>query len=88
MHGTDFVRDAVRADKVAVAILAADASPTQQQKLIPLLEARAVPFHLLLSREQLGQALGRSPVSAIGVTNRGFARRLGELAAALPSLQD
>lgn len=86
--GTDLVRRAVRHGKIAAVLLAADASPTQREKLVPLLDARAVRYHVVLRREQLGGALGRAPLSAVGVMNVSFARRVAELAAALPPLQD
>ncbi len=86
--GTDQVRKAVRDGTVAGAILAADASPTQREKLLPLLEVRRIPHHIALLREQLGGAMGRAPVSAVGLTTRGFARRAAELARALASVQD
>ncbi len=81
--GTDLVRRAVRHGKIAAVLLAADASPTQREKLVPLLDARQIRYQVVLRREQFGGALGRAPVSAVGVTNESFARRVVELAAAL-----
>ncbi|HEX2091398.1 MAG TPA: L7Ae/L30e/S12e/Gadd45 family ribosomal protein [Longimicrobiaceae bacterium] len=86
--GTDGVRRDVRDGRVAGVILAADGSPTQHRKLIPLLEARGIPYRILLSRERLGAATGNAPVSALGLTNRGFALRAAELADAIPSPQE
>lgn len=83
--GTDAVRRAVRDGLVFRVLLAEDAAPGQQGKLVPLLDARRVPFHTLCTRVALGAAVGRGPVSAIGITNQSFARRVGELAAAQPS---
>lgn len=80
--GTEAVRQGVREERVHRVILAEDAAPGQRQKLLPLLQARAVPFHTLFSRVELGSAVGRSPVSAIGVTDRNLARRVGELGSA------
>ncbi len=88
LTGTDMVRRGIREGEVAHVVLAADTSPTQQQKLIPLLEARKVPYGILLDRERLGAALGKGPVSAVGLTNRGLAGRAAELAAAISSPQD
>jgi len=81
--GTDAVRDAVRAGKVHRVILASDAAAAQQQKLIPLLAARRVPYHIVLSRDELGHALGRNPVSAVGLLDASLARRVAELVSAL-----
>jgi ribosomal protein L7Ae-like RNA K-turn-binding protein len=86
--GTDLVRRGVRQGKVASVLLAADASPTQRNKLVPLLEARQVAYRVALRRDQLGGAVGRGPLSALGVTNGQFARRVAELVAALPPQQD
>lgn len=82
--GTDAVRRAVRDGEISRVFLAADAAPGQTGKLTPLLEARQVPFHSLSTRNALGAAVGRGPVSALGLTNKNFARRAGELIAARP----
>lgn len=87
VHGTDMTRKAVREGEVRCVVLAGDASPTQAQKILPLLQARGVPFHVCLSREALGSAIGRGPVSAVGITNDSFAKRAAVLAAALSSPQ-
>ncbi|MDQ3388844.1 MAG: L7Ae/L30e/S12e/Gadd45 family ribosomal protein [Gemmatimonadota bacterium] len=81
--GTDMVRGAIRKGEVHFAILATDGSTTQRRKLAPLLEARGVPHGIHLERERLGAAVGRPPLSAIGLTDSAFARRAAELAVAL-----
>ena len=88
IRGTDAVRGGIRKGEVVLAILASDGSPTQLRKLTPLLEARGVPYRVLLDRERLGSAVGRGPLSAVGLTNRGFAKRAAELASALSSPQE
>lgn len=80
--GTDSVRQAVREGKARRVVLAADTAPTQQAKLLPLLAARGVPHHLSFTQEELGAAMGRGAVAAIGFTDASFARRAGELIAA------
>jgi ribosomal protein L7Ae-like RNA K-turn-binding protein len=82
--GTGAVRDAVRNGKVHRVILASDTAAGQRHKLIPLLDARQVPYHIVLSREELGHALGRNPVSAVGLLDPNLAQRVAELVAALP----
>jgi ribosomal protein L7Ae-like RNA K-turn-binding protein len=86
--GTDMVRGAAREGKLAAAILAGDASPTQARKLVPLLQARGIPFAVCTTQADLGAALGRGPVSAVGLNDPSFARRVMELARALPPMQD
>lgn len=86
--GTDMTRTGVRNGEVVGAILAADTSPTQSKKLLPLLQARGVKYAVCLGREEIGAALGREAVSAVGFTDRNFARRAMELAAALANPQE
>ena len=86
--GTDMVRGAARDGKVAAAVLAGDASPTQARKLVPLLQARGIPFAVFSNQADLGAAVGKGPVSAIGITDPGFARRAMELAAVPSPPQD
>lgn len=85
--GTDAVRQGAREGSLARVVLAGDAAAGQREKLVPLLEARGVPFDVVFTREDLGRAVGRNPVAAIGVSDRNLARRVGELIAALPSEQ-
>lgn len=85
--GTEAVRSEVRDGKVQCVLLASDAAPGQRSKLIPLLDARGVRHYTGFSRAELGRAIGRSPASAIGITNAGFARRVDELAAGISLLQ-
>ncbi len=86
--GTGAARATVRDGKAAAVLLAADASPTQSRKLIPLLRARGTPFAVCMTQAELGSALGRAPVSAVAVTDSNLARRLMELADAWPQPQD
>lgn len=86
--GTDMVRGAAREGKLSGALLAADASPTQARKLVPLLTARGIPYAVCSAQAELGAAIGRGPVSAVGLNDPSFARRVMELARALPQPQD
>lgn len=83
--GTDAVRRAARDGQAYRVLLAGDAAAGQTGKLLPLLEARGVPHHVLFTRDELGAALGRGAVAAVGITHQDLARRAGELVAALPA---
>jgi ribosomal protein L7Ae-like RNA K-turn-binding protein len=65
-------------------ILASDAADGQRRKLIPLLDARRVPYHIGFTQEELGAASGRAPVSAVGLSNASLAHRVRELLSDLP----
>ena len=88
VHGTDATRRGVRDGEVAGVLLAADTSPTQSKKLVPLLQARGVPYAACLTRATIGAAAGLGAVSALGFTDRNFARRALELAASLHDPQE
>ncbi len=57
-------------------ILAEDGSETQRRKILPLADARAVPWVMLGGQAELGAALGAGPLTAVAVTGPGFAREL------------
>jgi ribosomal protein L7Ae-like RNA K-turn-binding protein len=86
--GTGAARSAVREGKASAVLIAADTSPTQSRKLIPLLTARGTPFAVCLTQSELGGAVGRGPVSAVAVTDPSLARRIIELAGAPSQSQD
>lgn len=82
LPGTERVREAARAGKLVFAMLAADASENSRGKLVPLLEARRIPFIFCFERDALGDAIGRSPLSAVGITDPALARQLRKLLSA------
>jgi ribosomal protein L7Ae-like RNA K-turn-binding protein len=88
VFGTQAVRAAVREGSIRQVILASDAAAGQRAKLIPLLDARRIPYQIAVSRQELGAATGRAPVSAIGFCNPNLAERASELLAALPHSED
>jgi ribosomal protein L7Ae-like RNA K-turn-binding protein len=77
--GTERVREAVRSGAVHLVFVAADASRNSRDKLEPLLGMMAVPCISVYDRLALGEAVGRAPLSAVGVTDRRFAGRLHAL---------
>jgi ribosomal protein L7Ae-like RNA K-turn-binding protein len=74
--GTDRVREAARAGTLRLAVMAADASENSRGKLLPLLEARGLSHVIRYERSELGAAVGRGPLSAVGVTDGALAARL------------
>lgn len=77
--GTERVRDAVRREQVPLVLVAADAAENAREKLLPLLLARKITHRVVFTRTELGAAVGRSPLSAIGVLESSLARRVREL---------
>ncbi len=79
MVGTGQVREGVRAGRVRFAVVAEDLTATGRDKLVPMLEGREVPYVVRYRRAELGGAVGRSPLAAVGVADSGFADRLKAL---------
>ncbi|HSJ14938.1 MAG TPA: ribosomal L7Ae/L30e/S12e/Gadd45 family protein [Longimicrobiales bacterium] len=85
LPGTERVREAARSGRLTFAVLAADASENSRGKLAPLLAARRIPFVIRFDRVQLGAAVGRAPLGAVGLIDSSLGRRLQSLLAAEPS---
>jgi ribosomal protein L7Ae-like RNA K-turn-binding protein len=74
--GTERVRSAVTSGEVRFAILAADASENSRAKLLPALVTNDVEHVVAYDRARLGAAVGRAPLSAVGVVNASLAARM------------
>jgi ribosomal protein L7Ae-like RNA K-turn-binding protein len=77
--GTERVREAARGGSLRFAIIAADASANSRGKLLPLLDARSIGYVVKFGRVELGAAVGRAPLSAVGVVDAALADRLQAL---------
>ena len=77
--GTAQVRDAARGRRVALVLIATDASDNARGKVMPLLAATGIEMIERFDRATLGTAAGRAPVSAIGITDASLATRIRSL---------
>lgn len=73
------MRAAVRAGEACLVLIATDLTATGQDKLVPVVEGRGVPYAVRYTRAELGGAVGKSPLAAVAVTDRGFAERMKAL---------
>ena len=76
--GTGAVRDAVRSNAARLVLLAEDAAPGQTGKVAGLLRHRSLSGVTWGTQEELGRAVGSAPLSAIAITEEGFAAQLRE----------
>lgn len=76
--GTGAVRDAVRSNAARFVLLAEDAAPGQTGKIEGLLRHRTLPRASWGTQEELGRAVGTAPLSAMAITEEGFAGQLRE----------
>ena len=77
--GTERVREAARSGKLHFALVASDLSDNSRDKLLPLLDARQIPYAIVSDRDALGGAVGRAPLSALGITEKNLAGRVVRL---------
>lgn len=77
--GVERVREGVKKNKVAFAVVAANASRNSLDKIVPLLNARRVRFIEVPNAAELGGAVGRDSTAVIGVVDRQLAKGIREL---------
>lgn len=82
--GVERVRDAARSGKLALAVVAQDASKNSLAKVVPLLEARHVRIVYAPSAIGLGHVAGREQTAAVGIVDRQLARGIRELMDSAP----
>ena len=67
--GVERVREAAKGGKLALALVAIDASRNALEKVLPLLNARRIRFIEVPSAAELGAVAGRDQVAAVGVVD-------------------
>lgn len=77
--GVERVREGVKKNKVAYAVVAADASRHSLDKVIPLLNARRVRFVEVPSATELGGVAGRESTAVVGIVDRQLAKGIRAL---------
>lgn len=79
LPGTERVREAARSGILRFALVAEDISDNSQDKLLPLLKSRGIPHVVRFRRAELGAAVGKAPLSAVGITVQSFADRVQQM---------
>jgi len=77
--GVERVREGVKKNKVAFAVVAADASRNSLDKIVPLLNARRIRFVEVPSAAELGGVAGRESAAVIGIVDRQLAKGIRDL---------
>ena len=77
--GVSGVRARLQQGKLAVVVMAADASPRTREKVERLARARGIPVLAGPAADRLGAQLGRPPVQTVGTGDRALARGLMRL---------
>lgn len=71
--GVDAVRSALQADKCFLVVIASDAGARAEEKVTRLARGKGLPVIVGPLADDLGRALGRPPVQAVGVRDRALA---------------
>jgi len=82
--GVEQVRESAKANKLAFAVVASDASTNSLDKIVPLLNARRVRFIEVPSAAELGAAVGREQTAVVGIVDRHLAAGVHDLVSAPP----
>jgi ribosomal protein L7Ae-like RNA K-turn-binding protein len=72
--GVELVREAAKKGKLALAVIAPDASRHSLAKVTPLLEAKRIRIIEGPGARRLGAAVGRESTAAVGVVDRNLAK--------------
>lgn len=78
--GTRAVREAAGGDELRLVAVAGDAGDNALGRLRPVLDRSGLTVVEVADRQSLGAALGRGPVVAVGLTDRGLAEEVRRLA--------
>jgi ribosomal protein L7Ae-like RNA K-turn-binding protein len=77
--GVEQVREGVKKNKVAFAVVAVNASQHSLDKIVPLLNARRVRFVEVPSAAELGGVAGRETTAVVGIVDRQLAKGIRAL---------
>lgn len=70
------MENAVRSGKARLILIAADASDNTRKGHGDLAKYYQVSYHEVLSKEQLGNSIGKPPRAALAVTDAGFSKAI------------
>ena len=71
--GVDAVRTAIKAGKCYLVVIASDAGPRAEEKVTRLARGKGLAVIVGPVADEIGRALGRPPVQAVGVSDRSLA---------------
>ena len=72
------IQKAMAAGRVKALIVAEDASERFKETMMKEAAAKGVPVYTRLTKEELGQCLGKEYRAAVALLDEGFAKKLGE----------
>ncbi len=82
MVGVDAVRAGLQQGRFACVVLAGDASPRANEKVVRLAVAKGIPLYAGPPAETIGARLGKPAVMVVGVQDRALAQGIAKAAPA------
>ncbi|MCF6093191.1 YlxQ family RNA-binding protein [Microaerobacter geothermalis] len=79
ISGEELVLRNIRNGRVKLVLIAKDASYNTIKKFTDKCSSYHIPYLLILSREELGKAIGKPNRVIIGIMDDGFSKRIKEL---------
>lgn len=79
VSGEFAVEQAIRSQKAKMLLLATDASSNSQKNYCNLTSYYRVPLYQILTKQEMGESIGKVQRVAIAIMDEGFSRALGKL---------
>ncbi|AQS59338.1 L7Ae/L30e/S12e/Gadd45 family ribosomal protein [Desulforamulus ferrireducens] len=77
--GDQAVRDNLHKGKVKLLLVATNTSERIKKDYLRMAEQKKIPVSLAFTKEELGQAMGKSPRAAVAILDDNFARGMAGL---------
>ncbi len=79
--GTEQVRSLAEKGRIRFVLVASDLTANGRQRIVPMLERRALAYAEHSTRAELGESVGRGPTGAVGLMDARLAERIRKLLA-------
>jgi len=79
VSGEEGVLAAVKSQKAALVIIAADASDGTKKKFTDKSNYRDIPFRIVFEKDVLGHAIGKKTRAVVGILDPNFAKKMLEM---------
>lgn len=76
VSGEEVVRNAVRQGKVKLLIISEDASDNTKKRFINAAEFYKIPMRIWGNKEELGNSIGKSNRSVVGISDENFTKSI------------
>ena len=79
VSGEEMVIKGIQRDKIIFVILAEDSGENNKKRISDKSAYYQIPYRVAFTKDQLGNAIGKSSRVVIGITDEGFSKKLEKL---------